>query len=589
VTLAVCCWLGLIGSIVELTVLWLRRMSQPLLKLSDDYAWSVPAALVGTVLLVILPLLLAGRWRPRPAYFAAVLVAAAVVFLDMLLLFPGLAPYAAAVLAAGLGAQVARSAAHVAASTASLVRRSAPALLVLLGALAGGIWMSSRPAAQVLMPAPGAGPNVLVITLDTVRAASLSLYGASRETTPNLTRYGAQGVVFDQAYSVAPWTLPAHASLFTGRWPHELSVGYREPLDEQSQTLAEHFAARGYATAGFVANLGYCSRSTGLARGFGHYEDYPRSLGQVAANSTLLRTVADNFNVRRLIADDEHLNRVTANDINRRFQDWLVTNRDAPFFVFLNYFDAHEPYLPPPPFDRQFGPGRQHGRFSPLHHAQWDPAAASRELDPVALTEEIDAYDGALASLDHQLGVLLDDLSARGLLDRTLVIITSDHGEEFAEHRVLEHGYSLYRAALQVPLLMILPGVVPEALRIPTPVSLRDVAATVVELTGGTASTIGGTSLSRFWLGDDESGSPVVSELSRPPGNLPEWYPVNKGHMRSLVHRGFRYIRNGDRTEELYALEADPWERLNLAVDPRYADILREASTRLDEAGGVVR
>jgi arylsulfatase A-like enzyme len=396
-------------------------------------------------------------------------------------------------------------------------------------------------------------------------------------------------VVFDQAYSVAPWTLPAHASLFTGRWPHELSVGYREPLDEQSQTLAEHFAARGYATAGFVANLGYCSRSTGLARGFGHYEDYPRSLGQVASNSTLLRTVADNFNVRRLISDDEHLNRVTANDINRRFQDWLVTNRDAPFFVFLNYFDAHEPYLPPPPFDRQFGPGRQHGRFSPLHHAQWDPAAASRELDPVALTEEIDAYDGALASLDHQLGVLLDDLSARGLLDRTLVIITSDHGEEFAEHRVLEHGYSLYRAALQVPLLMILPGVVPEALRIPTPVSLRDVAATVVELTGGTASTIGGTSLSRFWLGDDESGSPVVSELSRPPGNLPEWYPVNKGYMRSLVHRGFRYIRNGDLTEELYALEADPWERLNLAADPRYADILREASTRLDEAGGAVR
>lgn len=574
---------------MELIVLWARKAQRPMLALSNDYAWSVPAALMVTVLAASLPFLVAGRWRPRSAHFIALLAAASAVCLDLLLLVPRLAPYAAALLAAGLGTQVARAAVHDVARTARLIRTSLPALLSILVLIPVAIWMSSRPTRPAPAPVTASGPNVLFITLDTVRAASLSLYGYSRETTPNLTRYAERGVVFERAFSTAPWTLPSHGSLFTGRWPHELSVDYDTPLDGKYQTLAEHFLGAGYATAGFVANLGYCGRDTGLDRGFAVYEDYPRSLRQVVSNSTLLRNIADNFTLRRFIENDEHLNRVTAHDLNDRFLDWLSTKGAAPFFAFLNYFDAHEPYLPPPPLDRAFGSGRSHGRHSPIHHAQWNPAARSKEIAPDALREEIDAYDGAILYLDQQLGALLDGLSARGLLDRTLIVITADHGEEFAEHRVLEHGYSMYRAGLLVPLLMILPGAIPAGARVPAPVSLRDLAATVIEIAGGAPSTIPGTSLSRLWTGGGESDTPVLSELTRPPGEQPDWFPVSKGNMRSLVHRGFRYIWNGDTTEELYALDADPWERLNLAADPGHAGVLQEARARLDSVTGAVR
>ena len=128
--------------------------------------------------------------------------------------------------------------------------------------------------------APSAA-NVILIVLDTVRAESLSLYGYHRDTTPNLTRLAARGVRFDRAFATAPWTAPSHASMFTGRWCHELSVGWNRPLDGTSPTLAEFLGARGYATAGFVANTTYCSYETGLDRGFAHYEDYDVTLHAV--------------------------------------------------------------------------------------------------------------------------------------------------------------------------------------------------------------------------------------------------------------------------------------------------------------------
>lgn len=579
---AACCWVGLLAGIAELLVLWIQQLQQPMLRISADFAWSVPITLLVVIAAATVPPLLLSHWRERVGVAAALFAAASLAFLDLLLLVPRLAPYAAALLAAGLAVQATRFVLKDAARTRRVIRSSFPAVGGLLIATWGGIWITSRPASATSVR-PGSGTNVLFITLDTVRATSLSLYSYRRETTPNLVRYAARGVVFDRAFATAPWTLPSHGSLFTGRWPHELSTDYETPLDDRHPTLAEHFSGLGYATAGFVANLGYCSRGTGLARGFAHYEDYPRSLGQVVSNSTLLRTVADNFTIRRLIENDEHLNRITARDINDRFLGWLRTKPDAPFFAFLNYFDAHEPYLPPAPFDRTFGAGRQNGRHSPLHHAQWNPAAPSKELPADELQEEIDAYDGALAYLDQQLGALLDDLAVRGILDRTLVVITSDHGEEFAEHRVLEHGYSMYRPALHVPLLLILPNSVPAGRRVRTPVSLVDIAATVIDLAGGASSqTLGGNSLSRLWKGVEPGEATTLSELTRPPGDQPEWYPIRKGDMKALVYRGFRYIRNGDNTEELYSLEFDPWEARNLAAAPGYASILIEARSTLN-------
>jgi len=264
---------------------------------------------------------------------------------------------------------------------------------------------------------------------------------------------------------------------------------------------------------------------------------------------------------------------------------------DAPFFAFLNYFDAHEPYLPPPPFDRQFGPGRAHGRHSPLHHWLWNPAVRHRPFDDADRQEEIDAYDGGLAHLDAAVGRLLDRLDQQGILANTLVVITSDHGEEFGEHGVYEHGYSLYRPSVHVPLIVIPPrgadGGAPAS--ISTPVSLRDLAATVVDMVGlGEGAPFPGYSLAGLWR--DSGGataamtsSPLLTTVTPSPGQ-PDWFPSSKGDMKALVHQGMRYIRNGDGREELYDFAADRWERINLAASPDRQQALADARAALDRA-----
>ena len=146
-------------------------------------------------------------------------------------------------------------------------------VLILAGWVVGGEWLAERREASRPLP-PGDPPNVLLITLDTVRADHLSLYGYGRPTSPVLERLARLGIRFDEARAPAPWTLPSHASMFTGRWHHELSVDWMTPLDKKYPTLAEYLGSRGYATAGFVANLFACSYDSGLSRGFTHYEDY---------------------------------------------------------------------------------------------------------------------------------------------------------------------------------------------------------------------------------------------------------------------------------------------------------------------------
>ncbi len=589
VALALTC----LGAGFEVLILYFQKRTSPLLlHVSADVVWMAPLALLTIAGAIIGVCALIGRvWKPDAMATLMLFFTALVVGLDLLMLVPGLSHAAAAILAAGLAVQVSRLAARRADALARGTRRWGPWVLG-AGAIAGTLmWVSLRPAALAspAQPASPGRPNLLVITLDTVRADSLGLYGFSGRTSPGIDTFAAGGVVFDRAFSTAPWTLPSHASLFTGRWPHELSAGYASPLDGRYPTLAEYLSGHGYRTAGFVANYGYCGAASGLARGFQHYEDYPRSLGQIASSSTLVRNVADNFRLRRLVKNDQHMNRLSAPELNARALDWLSANGGAPFFMFLNYFDAHEPYLPPPPFDRQFGPGRREGQHSPLHHWLWNPAVAHGNMGDAERTEEVNAYHGAIANLDHHVNALLAALAQRGVLDQTLVVITSDHGEEFAEHGVYEHGYSLYRAGVHVPLVVVLPGRVPGGRRIATPVSLHDLAPTIVELLGmHTGAPFPGPSLAALWTeagraADSPAGSAglVLSEVKTAPGQ-PEWFPTSKGDMTAVVHRGVRYIRNGDGSEELYDLVADPDERHNLVAAPDRQTVLAESRARAD-------
>ena len=204
-------------------------------------------------------------------------------------------------------------------------------------------------------------PNVLLLVMDTVRADRLSLHGYKRDTTPNLVRLARKGVRFDQARSTAPWTLPSHASMFTGRWPHQTGVSEDRPLDATHPTLAEFLSDRGYLTAGFVGNTYFCNSWFGLGRGFAHYEDFydedlvisiTETLRCSALGRCLLRIASLPLGVERRRKD--------AAAVNHDFLDWLSEqDKERPFFAFLNFFDAHTPYLLPEGAEPRFGPSVQ--------------------------------------------------------------------------------------------------------------------------------------------------------------------------------------------------------------------------------------
>jgi arylsulfatase A-like enzyme len=429
---------------------------------------------------------------------------------------------------------------------------------------------------------------VLLIVWDTVRARNLSMHGYGRRTTPHLERLAARGVRFEHAFATAPWTLPSHASLFTGRWAHELTAGWRSPLDGSRPTLAGYLRSLGYDTAGFVANLDYCGRETGLARGFTHYEDYPLNAWEVFTRYVGLGRRIDRFTLafaldkltggRRGASSPlvplakEHAK--CGSEVDRAFLDWLSwqQKRGRPFFAFLNYVDAHSPYEAPDPEAPAFG----------LRPTSWrDRSVLTRwnSIDKRTLTSRdvqlaIDLYDDSIAYLDARLGSLLDELRRRGVLDDTLVIVTSDHGEHLGDHLLFFHGGSLYRQLLEVPLVIVPPGGEPAGRVVDEPVSLRDVPATVVDLLGLEAnSPFPGRSLARFGsqvegAGSSESG-PLLAETGRPPILANQGRePAAKGPMRSVVAGGMHYIQSADGREELFSLRADPEERVNMAGLP---------------------
>ncbi|WP_165066375.1 sulfatase [Paludisphaera rhizosphaerae] len=477
---------------------------------------------------------------------------------------PGLNTPARLALAGGLAAAATRLALGHPDGFRRLVRATAPAGLVLVALAAAGATAFEHHRGPSATPAKG-DPNVVVIVLDTVRADSLTPYGSERDVTPNLARLAREGVLFRNARSTASWTLPAHASLFTGRFPSELSVDVGRPLDGEFPTLAERLSARGFATAGFVANLENCNAWYGLDRGFDHYEDFYENdrvdAREILRCSRLGRfTAASKWGaklVRTAFGPGSYQYRKSAAMINRDALAWLDARPDdgRPFFMFLNYFDAHDPYIPPADASRKFSAGTNAPR---------------------------DAYDDCLAYLDGQIGRLLDDLDRRGLRDDTMIVVTADHGESFGEHGLAGHGISLYRAETHIPLIVVAPGKTPRESAVDRPVSLRDVAPTILDLLGDGPGPFPGPSLSTAWQTFPaaelaEEDEPVFLELDRAEAVPDEAgdAPARLGTMRSLVAGRHAYILNGDGGEELYDIKTDPEERQDLASLPESRDRLR--------------
>lgn len=409
-----------------------------------------------------------------------------------------------------------------------------------------------RAATRTVQATDGA-PNVVLIVWDTVRRQGLHLYGGARPNTPFLDSLATGGMVFDRAFSTAPWTLPTHASIMTGYYHHQLSTDWTTALDNRYPTLAEVLGQRGYGTGGFVANYLYTTRDTGLNRGFDHYEDFPVTFRNILRTSFLARRVAGTIvearDFRALLV------RKFAPTVRREFLQWLDRQpAERPVFAFLNYMDAHGPFVPPPPFDTLFGPAT--GRRTPSDSGPWTPGQ---------LAAERLAYEASIAVLDDDLRQLLRGLDTRGRLDNTILIVVGDHGELFGEHGInaVSHGSSLYVQETLVPLIILGPGVA-EGRRIAEPVTLADLPATILALTGTPNPGLPGSNLADLWT-DAANGRPraAISQVNYHRLLRPD-LPVGKGSMVSVATGRFHLIRRGDGVEELYDLDADLTERHDL-------------------------
>jgi arylsulfatase A-like enzyme/Flp pilus assembly protein TadD len=392
-----------------------------------------------------------------------------------------------------------------------------PAIVIFL------IWSVFRAG---LLPTAGAAtdaPNLLVITIDTLRADHVGAYGYQAARTPHLDQLAADGVLFSRAFSHVPLTLPSHLTLFTGQLPavHGVRDNGRRFVSGV-RTLAEIARDKGYSTAAFVGAFPLDSRF-GLDCGFQTYDD-------LYGEGTAVRDMT--FIERR------------AEDVNRKAEDWIRANGRNPFFVWVHYYDPHAPYDPPSPFAEEF---------------------AGRE------------YDGEIAYTDFYVGKLLETLEKAGLRGNTLIVLASDHGEGLGEHKEKTHGIFIYDSTLHVPLIISYPKALPRGRVITAPVGLQDVLPTVLDLMGWPEENgLPGCSLVPAMARPkaarpDPDRAFYIESLAPLLGR--NWAPL-----RGIRTSDWKYIDAP--IAELYDLAADPGETVN--VLDKHADVGRRLRGELE-------
>ncbi|MHC4430164.1 MAG: sulfatase [Planctomycetota bacterium] len=397
-----------------------------------------------------------------------------------------------------------------------------------------------------------------MILLDTTRADRLSPYGYERPTTPALQRIADEGLTFTRAYAAAPWTLPSHASIFTGHYAtaHN-AIWEHQYLDDRLPTLAEHLTGTGLRTAAFSQHV-WLSEETGLMRGFEqHYDLYWRSTTALVA---VWRLAENTLNARRGLEDKG------AARVSETFMDWIDRRGDEPFFAFINYVEPHAPYKPLSPHREEF--------LGPNHDTPWgrvkDVAVQRYNAGEVEYTAEelgiiSSLYDGAVAYQDRWMGEVLDHLRGRGILDDTLLIVTSDHGENLGDHGFFGHEFCVYNTLLHVPLIVRLPGVVPEGVVEDATVENRLLWPMIdLVLAAESAEEIPVERFVSALREEDEAGGPILSELFQRPLTSDIW---QRSARRSQLQRRHKCLQLRDMKYIWVSVASDPGELDNLLLE----------------------
>jgi len=453
--------------------------------------------------------------------------------------------------------------------------------------------------------APIGKPNIILITMDATRSDHLSCYGYERLTTPNLDKFSREGLLFKNAYATDSWTLPSHASIFTGKYPSRHGAHYNSEaivrylseakagkkidiekifwncfpsLSKENHTLAEVLSEKGYRTAGVIGGV-FCSSIYGFGQGFDYYNENFLNV-ESDIKFFLIYQVINSFSpLFDISARYGYYSKRLGSHLNKVAFQWLEKNHGNPFFLFIHYVDTHNPYLPPPPYNEYFGMVdkriiRKHNPKGELNYitAEGSIACAVTTGDPQFAPEKellVSQYDGEIRYLDHCLGLLFEKLKTLNIYENTLIIITSDHGEAFGEHALLFHDRVLYEEVLRVPLIIKYPyssrrGVIEKQ------VSLVDLFPTILSLLNYPIPPgIDGEPI-------EDSNHPIIAENHI----RSAFQDTEKRFRRDLktIYQGkYKYIWASNGLHELYDLEKDPREKENLIARlPRKAEAMEE-------------
>lgn len=432
-------------------------------------------------------------------------------------------------------------------------------------------------------------PNIILVSIDTLRADHLGAYGYTRDTSANLDALAQDGVLFEQAFAQSPWTLPSHASMLTGLGPlAHGALDLHGALNDAYETMAERLAHSGYDTAAFVGGTpsSFIGAERKLNQGFGFYRHYPHP-----------RPGWGGLITRRL--DHARLKWIDQNVGNARAEiaaslRWLETRASEPFFLFIHLFDVHSktvrlPYEAPEAFRERFCAAVKADGFdgcdqaghcaSEYLHELWSGAVPSPSPQTIERLKCL--YDGGIAFVDDELGRFFDALRRLGLWENTLVVVTSDHGEAFLEHGVPDHT-ELYDEILHVPLILHGPGV-PKGQRSPRYARTVDIAPTILALAGDGAQLGEGRSLLPLPANRQADADGAVSDLAVNK-NRGDSVSLRQGEWKYVANSPTEYPRVAPRpAEELFDLASDPAEQTNLVrtVSDGQVEELRQELTRV--------